>query len=216
MRIAVIGATGMVGSRIVTEAADRDHHVIAASRTALHQPRSGVTSTQADASNATDLDSVLERADAVVLTVRVVPGEEDAFITITEAVLAASASADIPLFVVGGAGPLHSPKDPDRLVVDDPAFVPARWRTTAAASVAQLTACREHSNENWTYLSPPAVLEPGVRTGSYRRGTTTLLTDHEGRSHISAEDLAVAVIDELESPGKDRHITIASEPPRRP
>lgn len=96
MRIAVIGATGMVGSRIVTEAADRDHHVIAASRTALHQPRSGVTSTQADASNATDLDSVLERADAVVLTVRVVPGEEDAFITITEAVLAASASADTP------------------------------------------------------------------------------------------------------------------------
>ncbi|WP_231442661.1 NAD(P)-dependent oxidoreductase [Brevibacterium zhoupengii] len=216
MRIAVIGATGMVGTRIVAEAASRDHHVIAASRTPLHQPRSGVTSTQADASNAADLDSVLKRADAVVLTVRVVPGEEDAFITITEAVLAASARAGLPIFVVGGAGPLHSPKDPDRLVVDDPCFVPTRWRTTAAASVAQLTACREHSNENWTYLSPPAVLEPGVRSGTYRRGTTTLLTDHEGRSHISAEDFAVAVNDELESPGTDRHITIASEPPRRP
>ncbi|MGO2024477.1 MULTISPECIES: NAD(P)-dependent oxidoreductase [Brevibacterium] len=209
MRITVIGATGMVGSRIVAEAADRRHQVMAASRTGTHQHRSEVTSKQADASSATDLDTVLDGVDAIVLTVRVVPGEEDAFITITEAVLAASARAGIPLFVVGGAGALRSPKDPDRLVVDNPAFVPTRWRSTAAASVAQLAACAEHANQNWTYLSPPAVLEPGVRTGSYQRGTTTLLTDHDGCSHISAEDLAVAVIDALEAPGTDQQITIA-------
>lgn len=209
MRITVIGATGMVGSRIVAEAADRSHQVIAASRTSTHQPRSEVTSKQADASNATDLDTVVDGVDAIVLTVRVVPGEEDAFITITEAVLAASARAGIPLLVVGGAGALRSPKDLDRLVVDNPAFVPTRWRSTAAASVAQLATCVENANQNWTYLSPPAVLEPGVRTGAYRRGTTTLLTDHDGRSYISAEDLAVAVIDALEAPGTDQHMTIA-------
>lgn len=209
MRITVIGATGMVGSRIITEAADRSHQVIAASRTVTHQHRSEVISKQADASNATDLDTVVDGVDAIVLTVRVVPGEEDAFITITEAVLAASARAGIPLLVVGGAGALRSPKDLDRLVVDNPAFVPTRWRSTAAASVAQLATCVENANQNWTYLSPPAVLEPGVRTGAYRRGTTTLLTDHDGRSYISAEDLAVAVIDALEAPGTDQHMTIA-------
>lgn len=216
MRIAVIGATGMVGSRIVAEAADRGHKVTAVSRSASADHRSPVAPVRADASRAIDLNAVLNGAEAVVLTVRVVPCEEDAFITITEATLAASARAGIPLFIVGGAGPLHSPKDPDRLVVDNPAFVPTKWRSTAAASLAQLATCTEHANQNWTYLSPPAILEPGVRIGAYRRGTTTLLTDHNGRSHISAEDLAVAVIDELEAPGADQHITIAMKPPRRP
>ncbi|MBM6589248.1 NAD(P)H-binding protein [Brevibacterium sp. RIT 803] len=213
MRIAVIGATGMVGSRIVTEAADRSHQVIAASRAAPHHTRREVTSKQADARSATDIDNVLDGVEAAVLTVRAVPGEEDAFVTITKVVLDASARAGIPVFVVGGAGPLHSPKEHDRLVVDSPAFVPKRWRSTAAASVTQLATCAEHTHQNWTYLSPPAVLEPGIRTGSYRQGTTTLLTDHVGRSHISAEDLAVAVIDELEAPGTEQHITIAHKCP---
>ncbi|GAB3116661.1 hypothetical protein GCM10027055_26570 [Janibacter alkaliphilus] len=62
----------------------------------------------------------------------------------------------------------------------------------------------------WAYLSPPALLEPGTRTGRYRRGTTTLLTAQDGKSWISAEDLAVAVVDELEQPGADRHITVAA------
>ncbi|WP_408648234.1 NAD(P)-dependent oxidoreductase [Streptomyces gossypiisoli] len=58
------------------------------------------------------------------------------------------------------------------------------------------------------YLSPPALLEPGARTGRYRRGTDSLLTAPDGRSWISAEDLAVAVVDELESPGRERHFTV--------
>jgi putative NADH-flavin reductase len=56
--------------------------------------------------------------------------------------------------------------------------------------------------------SPPALLEPGVRTGRYRRGTDTLLVGAEGRSWISAEDLAVAAVDELETPGPDPLITV--------
>ena len=75
--------------------------------------------------------------------------------------------------------------------------------------MAQLQACRSHAGADWVYLSPPALLEPGVRTGRYRRGTDTLLTGADGQSWISAEDLAVAVVDELESPGPDRRITVA-------
>ncbi|WP_255632825.1 hypothetical protein [Amycolatopsis sp. TNS106] len=93
------------------------------------------------------------------------------------------------------------------LVIDDPAFVPPAWRTIASASTSQLRACEAHSG-NWVYLSPPAILEPGVRTGAYRRGTTIILTAEDGSSGISAEDLAVAVVDELENPGKDRHFTV--------
>ncbi|WP_416382691.1 MULTISPECIES: hypothetical protein [Nocardia] len=78
----------------------------------------------------------------------------------------------------------------------------------ALASLTQLRVCEPHP-ARWTYLSPPALLEPGERTGRYRRGTTTLLLDADGRSRISAEDLAVAVLDELENPGGDRHFTVA-------
>jgi putative NADH-flavin reductase len=98
--------------------------------------------------------------------------------------------------VAGGSG----------LVLDDTRYVPAHIRPIAAASVRQLEVCRAHAAD-WVYLSPPALLEPGERTGTYRRGVDELLT---GPSAISAADLAVAVLDELENPGADRHFTVAS------
>ena len=52
---------------------------------------------------------------------------------------------------------------------------------------------------DWTYISPPALIEPGERTGHYRRGENELLTDANGKSEISAEDYAVGLIDELET-----------------
>lgn len=111
--------------------------------------------------------------------------------------------------MIGGAGALTSPGTPGVLVADDPAHVPARLRPVAAAGVAQLRTCRTHPHTDWVYLSPPVLLEPGPRTARYRRGTTTLLTTPDGRSWISAEDLAVTAVDELETPGRDHHITVA-------
>lgn len=101
---------------------------------------------------------------------------------------------------------MRSPDDPDLLVADNPAYVPAEWRAVAAAGTAQLRTCEAHPEADWVYLSPPALLEPGDRTGRYRRGTDTLLTGADGRSWISAEDLAVAVLDELESSGPERRL----------
>lgn len=85
---------------------------------------------------------------------------------------------------------------------------PAAWRAFADASTDQLRACERHADAAWSYLSPPALLEPGRRTGNYRRGTTTLLVGPDGTSRITAEDLAVAAVDELERPGTDRHFTV--------
>ncbi|ALO91280.1 hypothetical protein SHL15_0064 [Streptomyces hygroscopicus subsp. limoneus] len=119
-----------------------------------------------------------------------------------------TAQLGIRVLVVGGAGALRSPDDPHLLVVDNPAYVPAEVQAVAAAGVAQLRTCQAHVSADRVYLSPPALLDTGERTGRYRCGTDTLLTDADGRSWISAEDLAVAVLDELGAPGPERLVTV--------
>ncbi|NBE53496.1 NAD(P)-dependent oxidoreductase [Streptomyces boluensis] len=214
MNIAVIGATGMVGSRLVAEAVTRGHQVVAASRRPQQTPAPGIIPTAVDLADeqhgAAALDAALAKSDAVLLTVRPAAGQEDSIAPSTSAVLDAAAKAGIRVLVVGGAGPLKSPRRPGLLVIDDPDHVPAQWRAIAGASTAQLRTCKEHPYGNWTYLSPPSLLEPGTRTGTYRRGTTTLLTAPDGTSRISVEDLAVAALDELEHPEGERHFTVAA------
>jgi uncharacterized protein len=89
-------------------------------------------------------------------------------------------------------------------VLDDPRFLPAAARPIALACVAQLAACRAETRADWTYLSPPANLGPGERTGAYRIGGDELLVDSAGNSAISMEDLAVALLDEVEQPRHHR------------
>ncbi|MEU4475610.1 NAD(P)H-binding protein [Micromonospora sp. NPDC023888] len=208
MKIAVVGAAGMVGSRVVVEAADRGHEPIAIFR--RRRPAAlphGVTAAVGDADDPGRLSRLFDGIDAVVAATRPAPGYEHTVSATTTALLDAADAARTRIVVVGGAAPLRIPGHPDRLVLDSPEYVPEAWRTIAAASVAQLDACRAH-RADWVYLSPPAILEPGTRTGTYQRGTTTLITGADGASRISAEDLAVAVLDELESPGGDRHFTV--------
>ncbi|MFG2567729.1 NAD(P)-dependent oxidoreductase [Streptomyces sp. NPDC048567] len=208
MRIAVLGAAGMAGSRVVTEAADRGHALLAVYRaTRPDALPPGVTPVAGDADDTDAMAALFDGADAVVAATRPPVGREHTIAATTTALLDAAAKTGTRILVIGGAGPLEVPGHPGRLVVDDPAYVPPQWRTVAAASSAQLAACRAHEAD-WTYLSPPAVLEPGPRTGAYRRGTTTLLTAEDGTSRIAAEDLAVAVLDELEVPYGERHFTV--------
>ncbi|MET9231214.1 NAD(P)H-binding protein [Lentzea sp. NPDC003310] len=188
MKIAVVGASGMVGSRVVAEALRRGHHVTAVSR------GHGL-----DANDREAMDGVLSGVDGAVVATT-----GTSVTTVLDAALATRTRA----IVVGGAAPLRTP-DGTGLVLDDARYVPPHIRPVAEASVRQLRECEAH-RADWVYLSPPALLEPGERTGAYRRGTTELLV---GPSAISAEDLAVAVLDELERPGADRHFTVASRGP---
>lgn len=208
MKIAVVGAAGMVGSRVVNEAASRGHDLIAVfrkERPAALPP--GVTAVEGDANDPDHMSRLFNGADAIVAATRPAPGHEHTVVMTTTALLNAATTARTRILVVGGAAPLQIPGRPERLVVDSPEYVPEAVRTIAAASVAQLDACRAHP-ANWIYLSPPAILEPGRRTGQYRRGTTTLITSADGASRISAEDLAVAVLDELENPRESKHFTV--------
>lgn len=175
----------------------------------------GVTPLAVDAADAGAVREALTgaggygAAKAVVLAVRTFPADQEFLVGATRTVLDAAARLGIRVLVVGGAGALRSPGDRDLPVAENPAYVAEAWRGVARAGVAQLRACQTHADADWVYLSPPALLEPGERTGRYRRGTDTLLTGADGRSYISAEDLAVAVLDELETPGTERHFTVA-------
>ena len=152
---------------------------------------------------------MLDGVDAAVLAVRLRPGSESDLAPLTRGVLDAAQQQGIRVLIVGGAAPLRSPGRPDRLLIDDPDHVPPAWRTVAQASLDQYRLCNSHQYTGWVYLSPPAVLERGTRSGHYRRGAQTLITDRNGASRITAPDLAIAVLDELESPGPTRHFTVA-------
>jgi len=77
-------------------------------------------------------------------------------------------------------------------------------REIAAACRMQFEVCTADHNADWTYVSPPALLVPGERTGKYRLGRDELLFDSDGISTISMEDFAVALLDEAESPKSRR------------
>ncbi|MEG9226304.1 NAD(P)-dependent oxidoreductase [Aeromicrobium sp. Sec7.5] len=165
MRISVLGATGMVGREVVAEALSRGHAVTAVSRRPTDLALRGRLAVQRR--DLTDRSTWIELSDVdvAVLTVRLAAGDEELLGPLTGRVLDAAASSGTRVVVVGGAAPLLSPHGADLLVADDPAFVPEAWRAVAAASLAQLEACRRHAYEAWTYVSPPAHLEPGPRTG---------------------------------------------------
>lgn len=100
------------------------------------------------------------------------------------------------LIVVGGAGSLEVA--PGVTLVSAKDFPPA-WKPIAEAHEEALELLRA-SSIDWTYLSPSAFFEPGQRTGKFRLGQDQLLTAPDGKSSISMEDYAIALVDELEQP----------------
>ncbi|WP_371574329.1 NAD(P)-dependent oxidoreductase [Streptomyces sp. NBC_01314] len=194
MRILLFGATGMIGSRIAAEAGKRGHEVTGATR-------SGKDGTLA--ADASDVDTVARLAaghDAVVLAVAPSRGgieASESLLEVGRGVLHGVRRAGVRrLVVVGGAGILEV--SPGVRVVDTPGF-PEDFLPWTLAQVALFGLVQGNADDlEWTYLSPPAMVEPGERTGAYRIGDHQLLTDGEGNSHISTEDYAVAFVDELE------------------
>ena len=210
MRITVLGATGMAGTAVVNEALSRGHEVTAVSRRRCHRVGARLTSRLLDVSDVEGVAGLLTDSDVAVVALRPPAGHESDLARLTTAVLDAASRGQTPLLIIGGAAALSSPTDPSTLAIDDPTIVPPAWRDVAQASLDQFRACQAHSYKGWVYLSPPAIFAPGAATGSYRRGTTMLLRDDRGQSRISPEDLALAVVDELEHPGGEAHITVVA------
>jgi uncharacterized protein len=205
MTIALIGASGYVGSAILREALWRGHHVSAVVRnTATLSPQAGLTAIIADVFDTADLASVLRGHSAVISAFS---GHSQAqvrehYVRGLRSIIAATKQASVPrLLVVGGAGSLDVA--PGVQLVDTPSF-PPQWKQTAEGARDALSLLREEPELDWTMLSPSALLERGLRTGRFRLGADQLLVDAAGESYISLEDYAVAMIDELERPTHSR------------
>jgi uncharacterized protein len=206
MKIALIGATGYVGSRILNEALSRGHEVTAIVRRTERLPvRVGLTAKKADILGGDDLAGQLAGHDAVIAAFN--PDQDaadkyEAMVAGAKAIIAATKKAGIRrLLAVGGAGSLEVA--PGQQVVDQPGF-PEEWRGGALGTREFLYLLREEPELDWTFLSPAAMLEPGERTGNFRLGGDQLMVDAEGQCRISVEDFAVAMIDELEEPHHTR------------
>lgn len=217
MRITIFGATGAVGSRTVQEALSRNHEVTAVGRNAqrlqalAHSVTAASTGGAAgtvggvlrvqrgDASNAGDVARLSRGQDVVISATRPVAGREDELAVAAKGLVGGLSGSGVRLVVVGGAASLTLPGDPGTLLVDGPGF-PVELRPIALACNEQLDVIRGGDEVDWTYLSPPALLEPGVRTGTYRVGRDELLVGPDGTSYLSMEDFAIALLDETERP----------------
>lgn len=183
MRIALIGSTGFIGTRILAEARRRNHEVSAISRE------------QADVLDSAQMANAIRTHDAVISAYGN-HGEPELVIDATRSLLAATKAAGMTrLIAVGGAGSLEVA--PGVQLMDAPGF-PGEYAREARAQGQALDIYRSEKDLNWTYVSPAAEIAPGERTGKFRVGGDMLLTDPNQLSRISAEDFAVAIIDELE------------------
>ena len=196
MKVALIGIRGRVGSRLATELLLRGHSVTGIRRRPLkidHRP--GVTMKQGDAPQPSMLVPLITGHDAVLSASRFQTSDANALITAVE-------RAGVKrLLVVGGAGSLEVA--PGKALVDTPDF-PEAYKVEARAGVKFLDALRNEKELDWTYLSPSAEFSPGERTGKFRIGGDQLLVDSNGKSWISMEDFAIAMVDELEHPKHSR------------
>jgi uncharacterized protein len=201
-KIMLIGSSGMVGQRILHEALNRGHHV-----TALVRDTSGTGEHRAELDYHTgDIFRPETIATAAVGHDVVVsaygPGKDEPNLVVKAAhalIEALTRAEPIRLIAVSGAGSLEV--KPGVQLVDSPDF-PAEWKAIALAHREALDVYRKAGMAEFdrTAVCPAALIEPGTRTGKYRTGTDQLLVDDKGKSYISAEDFAVAVVDEIEKP----------------
>lgn len=195
MKIALIGATGNAGSRILAELLRRGHTVTAIVRNPDKVPvNPKVTARRGDVFDQNGLAALLKGHDAVISSVHFTASDPRKLI---EAVRASG----VPRYlVVGGAGSLEVA--PGRKLIDTPEF-PPQYKAEAAAGNAFLDLLRAEKQIDWTFLSPSALFVPGERTGKFRLGADQLLATAKGSS-ISFEDYAIALTDELEKPAHSR------------
>jgi putative NADH-flavin reductase len=205
MNIALIGASGFVGTALLNEARARGHHVtalVAHPEKLSAQP--GLTVLASDVQDGARLSAQLKGFDVVISAFS---GHADGdvldyYLRGIGSIIGAAKRAEVArLVVVGGAGSLDVA--PGVQLIDTPGF-PAQYKATAEGARQALALLRQEPTLNWTMLSPSALLAPGERTGLFRLGGDQLLVDADGNSKISVQDYALALLDEVERPAHAR------------
>lgn len=201
MKIALIGASGFVGTAILNDAINRGHSVTAIVRDLSKvKPHPQVTAVAVDAQDPQALAEVLKGHDRVISAYNpgwAAPDIHDQYLKGAKAIIAAAVTAHSWLLVVGGAGSLEVA--PGVQLVDTPDF-PAEWKQGALAARDGLTALRRETALDWRFVSPPVFLEPGEKRGGYRLGDDRVLFSGEQPAGITVADLADGILDEVEKP----------------
>ena len=202
MRIAIIGASGGIGSFVRDEALARGHQVTAIVRhpekITVRNPR--LTVVKADVLK-DKVDELVKGHDAVISAYNPGWSNPDMYNEQIEGykrIISGVKKAGIKrLLVVGGAGSLEVAPGVQAL---DTASFSEQVKKGVLATREVLYMLRKEKELEWTFLSPPTSIKPGERTGHYRVGKDQLLRDGKGESKISTPDYAVAMLDELENP----------------
>ena len=195
MKIALVGATGNVGTRIIAEATARGHTITAIARNVSSLAANDkVSAKQGDITDPATAEA-LKGHDCVILSVRFQDFDFD------KALATLRASAVSRVLIVGGAASLEVA--PGQVLLDTPDF-PDFIKPEAEPARQALNQLRGVTDLDWVFLSPSVFFGPGERTGKFRLGGDNLLTAEDGKSHISYEDYAVALLDEIEMPAHHR------------
>ena len=190
-KVALIGATGHAGSRILSELERRKYSVTAIVRDVARVPASPeVTAKSADVTDVGALTRAVAGNEILVSSLLFEASDP------AKLIQAARESGVRRYIVVGGAGSLEI--SPGQTVLQS-GKVPAPYRNESAAGVRFLGMLRETPDLDWTFISPSAEFVAGDRTGVFRLGADSLLIDSSGRSWISYEDFAVALVNEIET-----------------
>jgi len=205
MKIALIGASGFVGSAILKEALDRGIQVTAIARHPEKlQAQKNLTTAKSDVMDTDKLSEILKGNDVVVSAYNpgwANPDIYNEFLKGSQSIQDAVKKSDVKrLIVIGGAGSLFVALNVQ--LIDTPQF-PAEWKPGALAARDYLNILKKESELDWTYLSPAIEMNPGTpheRKGTYRTGSDNPVFDANNKSAISVEDLAVAIVDEVENP----------------
>ncbi|MCA0421678.1 MAG: NAD(P)-dependent oxidoreductase [Proteobacteria bacterium] len=195
-KVALIGASGSIGSRLLAELSARGHAVTAIARNPDKiAALPGVTAVKGDVFDKDRLARLIAGHDAVISAVHFSASDP-------QILLASVRQSGVQRYlVVGGAGSLEVA--PGVKLFDTLEF-PAVYLDEARKGGAFLDLLKQEQGLDWTFLSPSALIQPGERTGKFRLGADQLLVDAKGNSAISAEDYAIALVDELEKPAHSR------------
>jgi len=203
-RIALIGASGFVGSALLKESLKRGHSVTAIVRNpekiTLNDPNLQII--QGDVLSEQSIPDVIKGVDVVISAYN--PGWTNPNISqettaAYQSIISGVKKAKIPrLLIVGGAGSLYVA--PEKRVMDT-GVIPESYLPAVESLANVLYDLQKNEKElDWTYFSPAGNIEPGKRTGEFRLGKDQLIVDKDGKSNISVEDYAVAMLDEVDSP----------------
>lgn len=203
-KVAIIGASGFVGSNLVKEATNRGLEVTAIARNVEKINVENINKIAVDVNQVNELSEALKGHDVVISAFNAGwtnPNLYNDFIKGSESIQQAAKQAGVQrMIVVGGAGSLYA--NENEQLVDSPDF-PADIKPGATAARDYLNILKEEKELDWVFFSPAIEMHPGVtigRTGKYRLGKDQPVFDENMVSKLSPEDVAVVLIDEIEKP----------------